>query len=112
MSISDGLLCTKLAIFICRAAPPRCDGYGNPDPLRMVPFADAVAVSSVVFFPRDMALCLSVSVCNTTEKGGQIVLVFDRETSFDKSYTLLGLNSGIYKNKGTSFCNFVLTLVN
>ena len=75
----------------------------------MVSFADAVAVSSVVFFPARYG---PVSVCHTTEKGGQIVLVFDRKTSFDKSYTLLGLNSGMNKNKGTTFCNFVLTLVN
>ena len=71
VSISDGLLCTKLAIFICRAAPPRCDGSGNPDPLRMVPFADAVAVSSVVFsraiWPC-VCLCLSVTLPKRVDK--------------------------------------------
>ena len=54
---------------------------------------------------------LSVSVSATSrssvEMGERIELVFGMETFFHLSCTVFVGNSGIFKNKGTSFWNFV-----
>ena len=77
--------------------------------------------SNVSYIARVLALalclCLSASVCLSVclsvtsrcsiEMDGRIELVFGMQASFDQFYTVLSGNSGSYKNKGTSFWNFV-----
>jgi len=76
------------------------------------------------FYPRDamlarllalclcLCLCLSVCLCLcvtsrcSVETDERIGLAFDVGASFDLSYTVLEGNSGIFRNKVTSFRNF------
>ena len=37
---------------------------------------------------------------------GGLIRSFDTEAFFDQTYTVFDGNSGVYKNKGTSLCNF------
>jgi len=66
------------------------------------------------FYQRDacyasaLCPCLSVSVClsvtsrSSINRDERISLLFGMKASFDQSYTVIYINSVIYKNKGTS----------
>jgi len=47
-----------------------------------------------------------MSVCHKSVGDERINLLLGTEASFNQSYTADSANSDIYKNKGTSLCNF------